>query len=252
MRPAAKRLLRVPALAGALAVLSALAAAWIADEQAGLSLAVLVLARALASLIFRLDRLDWRALGFRDAVTAALAFAGGSAIASAVFATLPGPWPARLLAADLAIYTCLAFGLAAASRLGQLRASAKSSPSVRTLIWGAGAQGRALLDRIRRYNPEIEVLGWLDDDPFLAELDLDGTPVLGPIESLPLLIELHGVHTVVVAIPRLSAERRAMAEDLARWSGARLVFVPGAEAILDSLAPEALPAVLSPAETIRS
>jgi FlaA1/EpsC-like NDP-sugar epimerase len=251
MRPAAKRLICIPALAGALALASALAAGWVSGAQTGRAAGVLVLARVLASLVFRLDRLDWRELTFRDAVTASLACAGGSAIAAAACVMLPGPWPSRMLAADLAIYACLLLGGAALAGIGRLRTSSRGARRVRTLIWGAGSEGRATLERIRRRNPEIEVVGWLDDDPSLAELDLDGTPVLGPVESLPLLVELHRVQAVIVAIPRLSSERRALAEDLARWSGARLVFIPDASECLATLAPHPVAAGLSPVETRR-
>ncbi|MEZ5365718.1 MAG: hypothetical protein R2748_26155 [Bryobacterales bacterium] len=93
-----------------------------------------------------------------------------------------------------------------------------------------------MLERVRRHNPGIEVFGWLDDDPALAELDCDGLPVLGPLESLPLLVELHGVRAVLAAIPALADDRRSTAEDLARWSGAKLVFSEGSTRSFEALA----------------
>ncbi len=239
MRPAEKRLVRVPAAAAALAIASSATAAWATWASIDAAMAVVVTSRLLASLIFRLDRLPWRRLTFRDATTAGLACAGGSALAAALSTALPGAWPLRLLAVDAAIYPCILFGLAAIPLLRELRAKPVQASGVRTLIWGAGADGRALLERIRREGTAIEVYGWLDDDPVLAELDCDGLPVLGPLESLPLLVELHGVQTVLVAVPSLSAERRAFAEDLARWSGAELVFAPTFASGLQALAAEA-------------
>lgn len=246
MRPAAKRLIWVPAATGAVAALSAGIACWATHTPLGLAACALICARVLASLIFRLDRLRWQRMTFRDAVTAALACAGGSAIAAALSATVPGPWPARMLAVDAALYPCLLLGLAAAPLLRELRAKPSGPHRVRTLIWGAGAEGRALLERLRRTDPAVEVFGWLDDDPVLAELDCDGLPVLGPVESLPLLVELHGVQAVLVAIPSLPADRRAVAEDLARWSGAKLISTPSLPSSLEALAdavsaPAALP-----------
>ena len=228
MRLAAKRLIGIPAAAGAFAGLSVAIAAWVAQSPFGLAAAAIVFARVLAALIFRLDRLDWRRLVFRDAGATALACAGGSAIAGAACATLPGSWPARLLLADLALYPMLTLGVAALLRLRHERPQPARPDAERTLIWGAGWEGRVMLDRIRRSQPNVEIFGWLDDDPVLAELDCDGVPVLGPLESLPLLAELHGIRSVLVAIPRLSPERRAVAQDLARWSGVALHFTPTA------------------------
>jgi FlaA1/EpsC-like NDP-sugar epimerase len=123
---------------------------------------------------------------------------------------------------------------------------------VRTLIWGAGVEGRAILARIRRGYPEVEVFGWLDDDPALAGLDRDGAPVLGPLESLPLLVELHGVQAVLAAIPALPAARRAHAEELAGWSGAKLCFLPDGSGELNGLAVGREGALLSASGSIRS
>ncbi|MCB1018421.1 MAG: hypothetical protein KDC27_00765, partial [Acidobacteria bacterium] len=231
-----KRLVRVCAAAAGLALASGWAAGWITGRQSGAVVAVLVLSRTLAALLFRADRLHWRDLSLRDTASAALACLGGSAIAAAASAGLPGGWPARTLAADCALYGCLVAAAALLAGVPRLRTQPRSREAVRTLLWGAGVEGRTLLDRIRRHNPGVEVFGWLDDDPVLAELDCDGLPVLGPLEALPLLVELHGVKAVLVAIPGLSLERRRVAEDLARWSGARLVFSEGYAASLEALA----------------
>jgi FlaA1/EpsC-like NDP-sugar epimerase len=216
----------VNAAAGCLALLSACVAAWIGEQSSLIALAVLAASRVAATLIFRLDRLYWPDLTFRDMVTAILAVCGGTAIAGALTATLPGPCPARLLAADFCVCALLTLLCAALPRLGSLRARAPSQRATRALIWGAGETGRALLARLRA-NPDLDIFGWLDDAPALAEIDRDGVPVLGPLESLPLLTELHGIRRVLVAIPSLGRERRAFAEDLARWSGAELIFSPG-------------------------
>jgi FlaA1/EpsC-like NDP-sugar epimerase len=234
MRLAGQRLIWIPAAAGGLALASTLAAAWISGERLAWTAAAIVQARVLAALLFRLDRLWWRELTFRDAVTAGMAIGGGSAIAAAAAVLAPGGWPARLLAAELAVHVSLVFGLAASLRLSGLR-TAKSAPNaVRAVIWGCGASGRALLENVRRSIPSLDVLGWLDDAPALAEIDRDGAPVLGPLESLPLLVELHGVQAVLVAVPGLDPARRAQAEDLARWSGARLTFIASPTASLEA------------------
>ncbi|MEZ5396086.1 MAG: hypothetical protein R2724_25215 [Bryobacterales bacterium] len=189
MRPAAKRLVRISAAAAGLGFISAWIAGWVSETASWPVVAVLVLSRTLAAALFRLDRLHWRALALRDSATAALACAGGSAIAAAASAGLPQGWPARILAADCALYACLLGTAALLAAAPRLRTPARSRHAVRTLIWGAGVEGRTLLERVRRHNPGIEVFGWLDDDPALAELDCDGLPVLGPLESLPLLVE---------------------------------------------------------------
>ena len=241
MRVAAKRLIWAPIVAGGAAIGSSALGSWVTGQEIGFAAAAIVLARIAATLIFRLDRLDWRSLAYRETVTATLAFAGGTAIAAAICVTLPAARPGRLVVSELFIHSSVVFGGATIARRGELGTITPHPNATRTLIWGAGEDGRLVLNHVRRTQPLVDVFGWIDDDPVLAELDCDGIPVLGPLESLPLLAEVHRIEAVLVAIPHLSPERKSVAEELARWSGVRIVFAPTLSATLELLEPLALP-----------
>ena len=55
------------------------------------------------------------------------------------------------------------------------------------LLVGAGGIGRETAEAVRALNasgPKFELLGFLDDDPALAGVDIDGVPVLGPVDDV--------------------------------------------------------------------
>ena len=57
----------------------------------------------------------------------------------------------------------------------------------RLAIYGVGGMAREVLELVRDINafePEFEVIGWLDDDASKAGMTIKGLPVLGPIERV--------------------------------------------------------------------
>ncbi len=82
----------------------------------------------------------------------------------------------------------------------RLRASGRLD--VPTLILGAGTVGIRVLQKLQDH-PETgyRVVGFLDDDPELAEAKVGGCPVLGTLADLRARVLAHGVREVVVATP---------------------------------------------------
>jgi FlaA1/EpsC-like NDP-sugar epimerase len=76
------------------------------------------------------------------------------------------------------------------------------------LIIGAGDAGDLLLRDLHRA-PEhnYHIVGFVDDDIRKHRLSLGGKPVLGSVQSLPVLVRRYAVQHILIAIPRLSAER---------------------------------------------
>jgi len=70
----------------------------------------------------------------------------------------------------------------------------------RTLILGAGRSGRLLLPELRRRGG-FDVVGFLDDNRRLRKTEIDGVPVLGPIDRLPRAVREAAIDMVVIAIP---------------------------------------------------
>lgn len=79
----------------------------------------------------------------------------------------------------------------------------------RTLIIGAGEGGRNLYNTLlgSKTASDIEVVGFIDDDPNKQNIYLSNVKVLGKIADLPRLIQEHDITMVTIAIPSLSKKR---------------------------------------------
>ena len=75
----------------------------------------------------------------------------------------------------------------------------------RTLIVGAGEGGRILLNSFlgSKTAGNIDVVGFVDDDPNKQKIYLSGIKVLGYVQDLPDLIEEKNIDMVTIAIPSL-------------------------------------------------
>ncbi|MDT2712454.1 polysaccharide biosynthesis protein [Enterococcus dongliensis] len=79
----------------------------------------------------------------------------------------------------------------------------------RTLIIGAGEGGRILYNSLlgSKTAGEIEVVGFVDDDPNKVKTYLSNVRVLGKTNELPELIKTYDVEMVTIAIPSLSRKK---------------------------------------------
>lgn len=79
----------------------------------------------------------------------------------------------------------------------------------RTIIIGAGEGGRILFNSLvgSPTAGEIDVVGFVDDDPNKHKLYLSGKKVLGSLSELPQLIKKHQIDMVTIAIPSLSRKK---------------------------------------------
>lgn len=98
-----------------------------------------------------------------------------------------------LLAASRVVWRLQREGLIAFRRS---RASRK-----RVLIVGAGRAGVALAKDLMANRQEVEVLGFVDDDPDKQDATLLGRPILGTTKDLPEIPRRRRVDQVIVAIP---------------------------------------------------
>jgi FlaA1/EpsC-like NDP-sugar epimerase len=76
----------------------------------------------------------------------------------------------------------------------------------KVLIYGAGSAGRHLASALA-LSPEMQVVGFLDDDPRLQSQILNGLPIYKP-DDLESLAPSLGISTVLLAIPSASRRRR--------------------------------------------
>lgn len=67
------------------------------------------------------------------------------------------------------------------------------------IIYGAGGQGRVVLDILRSHK-DVVVLGFLDSNVDLHGSSMDGLPVMGDIDRIPIIVLEHPNVSAVVAI----------------------------------------------------
>jgi exopolysaccharide biosynthesis polyprenyl glycosylphosphotransferase len=76
------------------------------------------------------------------------------------------------------------------------------------LIVGAGAVGQNAVRELQKYDwADIELVGYVDDDPEKQDQRLEGLPVLGTLERIPDIVEKYDIQNAVLALP-LRAHKR--------------------------------------------
>lgn len=95
------------------------------------------------------------------------------------------------------------------------------------VIVGAGHLGREIAARIRRTPwSGLDLRGFYDDDPALAERSIEGVPVIGDVDRVLRDLDHGGIDQVWIALPlRAEARVRSLLEALRRHS-VQVRFVP--------------------------
>ena len=88
----------------------------------------------------------------------------------------------------------------------QYQSALNQASRVNILVYGAGASGRQFVDAVAN-SPEMQVVGFLDDDDRLSGHVLNGQPIHNP-KDLDYLVTTLNVSIVLLAMPSLSRERR--------------------------------------------
>jgi len=193
--------------------------AWIAANSAAFSIA-------------HLHRRAWRFVCTHDVARVIAAVSAGSIIGGVAISSILGiaaiPRSVHLLNWLLCCILAVG-GRLAVSMIFMLRGSRISEGErTKTLIYGAGAAGIALLHELLQNQALMcDVAGLVDDDPKKSQVILMGKPILGTGESLKRVVQQHGVTQILIAIP--SATGAEMACILRRVLDAKVAFktVPG-------------------------
>ena len=99
----------------------------------------------------------------------------------------------------------------------------------RTIIVGAGYSGEQLLRDVSRKLPRPFLpIGLVDDDPGKRALYIQGFPVLGKIDDLPILIREKNVQSVIVAVSSADRQFHRRIHALARQGGVHDIKVVSA------------------------
>lgn len=145
------------------------------------------------------------------AVTAASVLTSGvMAILIVTGNVLPG-MPRSALGIDWLLSLVLVGGSRFALRIlaEQSVTSRANGKGKRALVIGAGDAG-ALVVRELQKSPQLNLtpVGFLDDDPAKYKHTIYGITVIGKVDDLPSMIDLHKVDIVIIAIPSAPGQDR--------------------------------------------
>ena len=219
-------------------------------------LVLLVLARILANAPLRLHRWSFRFSGLADGARVGLAGLLGTGLFLLALFLLGLPHPPRsVVVMELFLSTFLMATMRFAPRLAWMyvseHARAGQGGAQRTVIIGAGVAGELLLRDLQQSGEHsYYVVGFVDDDRSKGGIILGGKTVLGTVAELPAVAKRYRVATVLIAIPRMSAQR--IREILALCADLKLQFkiLPVSFAYLNDRAAAAMLQDLQPEDLL--
>jgi FlaA1/EpsC-like NDP-sugar epimerase len=187
-------------------------------------------------------RFIWRYISLSDA----LAITRSLAVVTAFLLALRLLYPSRTLLSEWLrislVVIALEFLLSLAGSLGaralrrvlyqrQVEKELAGTEARRLLLVGAGRAGLAVASEFAA-RPEVEIVGFLDDDPRKIGTVISGVRVLGPLDTLPSAVARHDVDEVVICIPRAPRETLRRLWALADHTNVQMKIVPTLEEVL--------------------
>lgn len=160
---------------------------------------------------FGLYRVVLRAVGLDTLLRAFAAVSFAAAILTLLDLVLSTEGMRPIPFGVIFIQTTLSFvavsGIRIAVRAAQHLRTRSRHEGDRLLIVGAGSAGTLLLRELKaRADLQVDVQGFVDDDPTLLGQIIDGTPVLGTTAELEKIIERENIQQVFVALPSIDPE----------------------------------------------
>jgi len=101
----------------------------------------------------------------------------------------------------------------------------------RLLLVGAGQAGVSLVHDLRS-NRDLQIVGFVDDNPALRGRMIEGLPVLGKTDELKDMVERHKVDQVTLCMPSAPATARARVAETCGSIGVDITTVPTLSEIL--------------------
>lgn len=156
-------------------------------------------------------RILWRYVSAMDAFRLAQAVTGSTAVIVFLSFFLTDYWgrlPRSVYFIDAATVTALLMGVRLMRRISSEAAASKQiAGGRRTLIYGAGANGKTIALRFKSdAGLNSLVVGFIDDDPAKQNLNVADVEVLGTRNDLERLAEDLGVTQLVISIPNVGGE----------------------------------------------
>ncbi len=204
--------------------------------QAGLWLLVTALViKPVVYFVFGLYRRLWVYASINELKLIALAVTSASVIVSAVNVALA--WMQIITPgfsrSALAIDWLLSLVFVGGTRFA-LRAMAETSlprakgQGKKILVVGAGDAGALVIKELQKNRQmNMEVIGFLDDDPAKQHHSLLGVPVIGKLPDLSIALDTHPADEVIIAIPSAPGRVVRLVADVCRLKGVPFRTMPG-------------------------
>jgi FlaA1/EpsC-like NDP-sugar epimerase len=191
---------------------------------------------------FGLDRGWWRYASVGDVGRLAVANSLASALGCLALVWLaPNGFPRSIYILDSVVCFGLTAGVRLAARLAfELSRSPSRGAGKRTVIYGAGDAGVALLREIHR-NPALsyEIAGFIDDDPEKTGRLIHRVKILGNGASLPSILAAENVEMVLIALPSVSGAAMTRILGQCHQAGVSYKTIPGMAEIIEGNGPAA-------------
>ena len=161
--------------------------------------------------------------------TASVVTAGVMAVLIVTGNVLPG-MPRSALGIDWLLSLVLIGGSRFALRLlaEQSMTRRVDGKGKRALVVGAGDVGASVVRELQKSSQlNLTPVGFLDDDPAKQKHTIYGVAVIGKVEDLSLLIDLHKIDIVIIAIPSAPGQLVRLVNDVCRIKGIPSRTVPG-------------------------
>jgi FlaA1/EpsC-like NDP-sugar epimerase len=198
---------------------------WPLTKQFMLWLPYLLAARLLINWRLGIYQFIWRYVSLPDALAIARSLSLVTAGLLGLRLFYPGwaifsRWarlPLSVIALEFLLSLVGSLGARALRRMlyerGQKTARTPLRDVKRVILYGAGRAGILLLKELKNHG-DVEVVGFVDDDPKKIGMVISGTRVLGDRKALGKLVRVSDVDEVVISIAK--ADRRTLSQIVAR------------------------------------
>lgn len=169
------------------------------------TLPILIVARMLAYYFYRIFSGWWRFVSMQDLINISKSIFLGSIIflVALVFINRLQGFPRSILLIEALLNLTVTGGVRFSIRFFREYNFQKTSKVNKyVMIVGAGKAGSVALNEIRT-NPSlgIQVIGFIDDDPYKKGISIQDVPVLGNTEEIPELVKKHAIDEIIIATP---------------------------------------------------
>jgi FlaA1/EpsC-like NDP-sugar epimerase len=197
----------------------------------GWALCIWAIAKTASFFISAVNQEQWRHTSIYEAERIIVANTAGSILGGIVIFFVLGEWgiPRSVYVLEwiLSCFLILGGRLIARVIANARRNRQTEGKRTKTLIYGAGAAGLALLWELRQNQSLMfDVVGLIDDNPQTVGLIFDGKPVLGTGEELGAIARKHGVKRVLIAIPSATGPQMVRILKFAIDAGVDYKMVP--------------------------